>query len=104
MERLEKYDWPGNVRELENIIERAVIITNGTTLQMGDWIDNKKKTAVEDDQILTLEEIERNHIIKTLNYCNGVIHGSMGAAEMLNINPSTLRSRMMKLGIKMKKR
>jgi DNA-binding NtrC family response regulator len=104
MEKLEKYDWPGNVRELENIIERAVIISSGNTLQMGDWIDSKKKNTIEDDQILTLEEIERNHIIKTLNYCNGVIHGSLGAAELLNINPSTLRSRMMKLGIKMKKK
>lgn len=104
MEKLEKYDWPGNVRELENIVERAVIISSGNSLQMGDWIDSRKKPAGDEEQILTLEEMERNHIIKILKYCNGVIHGPMGAAELLKINPSTLRSRMMKLGIKMKKK
>ena len=99
MENLTRYDWPGNVRELQNIVERALVLAAGSIvrvdasmLQSGEAL---KKAAVD-----TLENVERNHIVRALKETNWVIHGKRGAAETLGINPSTLRSRMEKLGIK----
>jgi len=101
MERLIEYNWPGNVRELENVIERAVIISESTTLQPGEWLP-KLKTAdhlSNSKKISTLEELERQHIIKALELTSGRVSGEKGAAKILGLNASTLESRMRKLGI-----
>lgn len=98
MERLQAYHWPGNVRELENIIERAVIISRGTQLELGDWFSQEKAPS-DVSQIATLEEVERAHIIKALQFTRWRVSGAKGAAEILGMNPYTLVSRMKKLGI-----
>ena len=92
-----EYDWPGNVRELENIIERAVIICSGNRLTYGTWLPNKKKNVNKD--IPTLEENERQLILKAIKETKGRISGENGAAKLLNIKRTTLEARMKKLGI-----
>jgi PAS domain S-box-containing protein len=99
MGRLLAYAWPGNVRELENIIERAVILANGTILEIDPNILSLTRPTAEASQELTLEGIERDHIVKVLKQTNWVIDGPRGAAKILNLHPNTLRSRMKKLGI-----
>ena len=94
---LERYAWPGNVRELENIIERAVILADEATLQLDDTLETD--TALPTARTGTLEDVERTHILQILEETNWRIRGKRGAAEILDINPSTLRSRMQKLGI-----
>jgi DNA-binding NtrC family response regulator len=99
MERLKKYSWPGNIRELQNLIERAVVVAEGSIVRIDESMLGLD--ASPDNQGLqALEEVERAHILRTLAETNWVIHGSRGAASILGINPSTLRSRMQKLGIK----
>ncbi len=98
MERLQDYHWPGNVRELENIIERAVIISRGNQLELGDWFSQKEASS-EISQIATLKTVERAHIIKALQFSRWRVSGTKGAAEILGMNPYTLVSRMKKLGI-----
>lgn len=101
MECLVDYNWPGNVRELENIIERAIIISETNVLQFGEWlpkwIDNNK--LPETKEISTLEVLERTHILKALEFTGGRVSGDKGAAKILGLNSSTLESRMRKLGI-----
>ena len=103
LKELVKYSWPGNIRELENVLERAVIVCNSDTIKVRDLSpiisEDKKRTTDLKDKMLTLEEIERDHIVKALLSTNWQIHGAGGAAEILGINPSTLRSRMKKLNI-----
>ena len=99
MQNLVNYSWPGNVRELQNVVERAVVLANGPIIQMSEAMPRSESPASE-SAVYTLEQIERNHILRVLNETKWVIHGSKGAAEVLDINPSTLRSRMEKLGIK----
>jgi transcriptional regulator with GAF, ATPase, and Fis domain len=99
MESLTRYSWPGNIRELQNVVERAAIIANGPVLQI-DQSMLRSDAAAPDSTVDTLENVERNHILRALGDTNWVIHGKKGAAEILGINPSTLRSRMEKLGIK----
>ena len=102
MTKLQNYSWPGNVRELENVIERAVIKTQGDTLQLEDYfLDAHRSEDVESPDLPTksLQEIEREHILLTLRKTNWKIHGKDGAAVLLDINPSTLRGRMRKHGI-----
>jgi PAS domain S-box-containing protein len=97
MQRLQDYSWPGNVRELENVLERAVILSSGATLQIGALLDGKSTAFVP---VATgLEDIERNHILTVLRQTNWVIEGERGAAKILQIHPNTLRSRLKKLGI-----
>jgi formate hydrogenlyase transcriptional activator len=99
IDRLINYPWPGNIRELENVIERAVVISHGPTIE----IDNSILGLNTDSQtpgIETLEDLERTHIIRGLEQTKWMVHGKEGAASILGINPSTLRSRMQKLGIK----
>ena len=99
IKRLQDYHWPGNVRELENILERAVIISPGRSLVIGDWFapeSHKNKT----NPIVPLSENERQHILKALALTRGRVSGNKGAATLLGINPNTLTSRMKKLGIK----
>ncbi len=98
---LEGYHWPGNVRELENVIERAVINTLGDSLQL---VDPLLSPATAPTQVTTtfstLQEVEHNYIVKVLQATNGRVDGPKGAALILGMNPSTLRTRMRKLGIK----
>jgi len=97
LKSLTEYNWPGNVRELENIIERAVVLCAGTRLVPGSWIPENKINSFE--QIVSLEENERNHIIKTLEATHWRVSGKNGAAKLLNMNRTTLESRIKKLGI-----
>lgn len=99
MESLTRYGGPGNIRELQNVVERAAIIANGPVLQIDESM-LRSDGAAPDSTVDTLENVERNHILRALGDTNWVIHGKKGAAEILGINPSTLRSRTEKLGIK----
>ena len=96
MQVLESHSWPGNVRELANVIERAVIHTHGSVLQV---VDRFESVASEPVPTQTLEEVERDYIIRILENTGWRIEGKYGAARILGLNPSTLRTRMIKLGI-----
>jgi formate hydrogenlyase transcriptional activator len=118
MENLVNYPWPGNIRELQNVIERAMIVSSAPTLRLdrdltpvaaaAKGMDAPDTDAQEDGQadlespkpLLTLDEIERNHILAALQHAGGVVDGPKGAARILNLHPNTLRHRMDKLGIK----
>lgn len=96
MDRLQRYSWPGNVRELSNIIERAMILTTGDTLQVEVPITTPGGPASS----TTLKEAERAQILRVLQETGWRIRGRDGAAEILAIKPTTLEARMAKLGIK----
>ncbi len=104
MERLVAYDWPGNVRELRNVIERASITCPGPVLRLPKSIEANlpelNQAGESQSDLLTLDEMERRHILKALETTGWRISGDKGAAKILNINPSTLRNRMKKLGLK----
>jgi formate hydrogenlyase transcriptional activator len=97
MAALTAYDWPGNVRELENAIERAVIVTTGSALQIP--IAELRHRAQPLSVPVTLEATEREAIVRTLRETNGVLGGPRGAAARLGMKRTTLQSRMRKLGI-----
>jgi formate hydrogenlyase transcriptional activator len=121
MDRLTGYRWPGNVRELENILERAVILSNGPTLEIDPEVfasvladsrpDSEPPTtppSESEDSAAdaakarppeSLESNMRKHILTALETSNWVIDGPHGAAKALALHPNTLRSRMKKLGI-----
>lgn len=99
MDELREYDYPGNVRELAAIIERAVILCNGETLKHIN-IAGSGSARIAKNTSLTLEAMERQHILAVLEEVGGIIEGPKGAAVRLAINSSTLRSRMKKLGIR----
>ncbi|HEX4958554.1 MAG TPA: sigma 54-interacting transcriptional regulator, partial [Lacibacter sp.] len=106
MEALMDYDWPGNIRELENLIERALILTNGNCIEYGDWIPVSKITGNRNavkEEIKRLEEVEREYILRTLQHTNWKVSGEKGAAKILGLNPTTLEARMKKLGIRREK-
>jgi formate hydrogenlyase transcriptional activator len=117
------YPWPGNIRELQNVIERAVVLASGPVLAV-DPAFLPKTTAIADPgqpspaprpseeprvienrvkssatSFLSLEQMERNHILAALDRSGGVIDGPKGAARVLNLHANTLRSKMSKLGI-----
>ena len=95
---LESYDWPGNIRELENVIQRAIILSTGHTLELKDaWLPCVETTSAAGGT--TLLEVERRHILHILESCRWRIEGPGGAAQLLALKSSTLRSRMLKLGI-----
>jgi formate hydrogenlyase transcriptional activator len=96
LKELQAYPWPGNVRELESIIERAVILCPGPVLQLADKLDISSSPL---SSMMTLEDMERTQILKTLSKSRWRINGENGAAAILGLNPSTLRGRMHKLGI-----
>ncbi len=98
MQRLLTYPWPGNVRELENVLERAVILANGHTLEIG--ADVLPAAGSAETPPSNLEAVERRHIVGVLAQTDWVIEGPNGAATILGLHPNTLRSRMKKLGIK----
>ncbi|MFH2119991.1 MAG: sigma-54 dependent transcriptional regulator, partial [Pseudomonadota bacterium] len=97
MKALQDYPWPGNVRELESIIERAVILCPGPVLQLADKLEISSPPL--SSAVRTLEETERNQILKILSETRWRIEGTDGAAAILGLHPSTLRARMHKLGI-----
>jgi formate hydrogenlyase transcriptional activator len=100
MERLLSYPWPGNVRELENVLERAVILSNSPTLEIEpELLALPSHDVVADDKASTLEQVEREHIARALKQTDGVINGERGAAKVLGLHPNTLRSRLKKLNI-----
>jgi predicted ATPase/transcriptional regulator with GAF, ATPase, and Fis domain len=115
MRLLTGYHWPGNIRELQNIIERAVVLTEGTQLLIGEEIlsgpatngsgvgtTQPAKAPESGDTPATagsLQDIERAHIVSVLDQVNWVIEGPRGAARILDLHPNTLRSRMKKLSI-----
>jgi PAS domain S-box-containing protein len=115
MERLMNYSWPGNVRELENVIERAVILSPGIELEVAPGVlpeiaavasaqaaaprPAPEQKSPEAPSPQSIDQVERNHILEVLIRTNWRIEGTEGAAALLNMNPSTLRSRMKKLGV-----
>jgi formate hydrogenlyase transcriptional activator len=96
MRALQSYSWPGNVRELENVIERLLIMTQGSTLATG-WLG--LEGPLPSDAGCTLEEVERRHIRTVLTACGWKVAGKGNAAERLGLSRSTLQFRMKKLGI-----
>lgn len=104
IDRLMSYHWPGNVRELENLVERELILSQGEPLSFmvlagADNSNNVPAFAQHREESLNLENINAHHIRRVLEMAGGIVHGKDGAAARLGINPSTLRSRMKKLGI-----
>jgi formate hydrogenlyase transcriptional activator len=122
LERLNRYSWPGNIRELENVLERAVILSNGPTLEIDPEVfasapadrpqsanpprppgsENEGLAVSGARQAPPLESLEantRNHILAALEQSSWIIDGPHGAAKVLALHPNTLRSRMKKLGI-----
>jgi formate hydrogenlyase transcriptional activator len=98
MSALSSHQWPGNIRELQNFIERSVILSVGAVLRP-PLADLKHSPAAESMGAITLEEAERDHILKTLGYTKWVVAGPNGAAARLGMKRSTLYFRMQKLGI-----
>ena len=120
MEALKCYEWPGNVRELQNVIERAAVVSIGHRLQLPEgWASSEVwKTATPGSAPLvgatiqknengdrpseeaSLDKVGRNYIVQILQQTGWRVEGPKGAARILGLNPSTLRSRMLKLGIR----
>jgi transcriptional regulator with GAF, ATPase, and Fis domain len=110
MERLLRYDWPGNVRELEHAIERAVLVAEGAVLHVEVPVDGPTggaeargpvpAPAPPTATLVSLAEQERQYIQEVLRHTGGQIGGKGGAAEILGLPPSTLRSRMVRLGLR----
>ena len=101
MDILLSYSWPGNIRELENVVERAVILTQSNVINVDESILGLE-SATQTTGSKALEDIERKHILSVLEETDWIIDGKRGAASILGMNPSTLRSRMQKLGIRKK--
>jgi formate hydrogenlyase transcriptional activator len=99
IETLQAYAWPGNVRELENVIERAVILSQGAHLDLGGWLPTPAASP-HAGGIRTLEELEREHILAMLEMTGWRVSGERGAATLLGMKPTTLEARMKKLGIR----
>jgi len=99
MRALQNYSWPGNVRELENFIERAVILTQGPDLSVPIAELKRAQNHTAQSPTATLEQAEREHILKVLHDTGWVIGGSSGAAARLGMKRTTLQSKMQKLGI-----
>ncbi len=95
---LQSYAWPGNVRELENLVERAVILSNDEKLNIPNFQSSPEETLIS-ATALSLDDVQRNYIKKILKQTHWKIEGDDGAANLLQIKPSTLRDRMKKLGI-----
>jgi formate hydrogenlyase transcriptional activator len=99
MSTLRNYHWPGNVRELQNVLERAVLNSPGPTLHLADELIKKPSIVLEESK-KTLEEIERDYIVKILEQTEWKVGGKNSASEILGLNRSTLRARMRKLDIR----
>jgi DNA-binding NtrC family response regulator len=103
LKRMMAYSWPGNIRELEHLIERCILLAKGTTiddLPLNSLAFKEIFMGSEETQTKTIHQQERDYIIQVLRKCNGRIWGPGGAAEIMDIPPSTLKSKMKKLNIK----
>jgi len=101
LDALQEYHWPGNVRELESVIERAVITSQGPALQVLDRLDTFRKTGDESgEDVKALAGMEQDRILQVLQKTGWRIEGPTGAAVLLGLNPSTLRARMRKYGLR----
>ncbi len=104
IDRLIHYHWPGNVRELQNVVERALILSKGGPLVFEDLQASTRdgspvRDAIPDDGSLKLDRVVSRHIQRVLEMTDGKVHGDRGVARLLDVNPSTLRKKMRKLGI-----
>ena len=100
LKALQEYHWPGNVRELESVIERAVITSRGSALQVLDRFDTfRSSEEPAEGDVKALVELEHDHVLRVLRKVGWRIEGKNGAAILLGLNPSTLRARMRKYGI-----
>ena len=101
MDALVQWKWPGNIRELENLLERAVILTRGPILYvpLAELESPLEDDEPEGEETVTLHSAEREHILKVLRECKGIIGGAGGAAERLGLKRTTLNSKMKKLSI-----
>ena len=100
MQRLQAHTWPGNIRELQNVLERACVMASTPVVEIEEELAVViPMPRMSSGGITSLDENERVHIRRALAATGGRIHGPRGAATILDINPSTLRSRMEKLGI-----
>jgi transcriptional regulator with GAF, ATPase, and Fis domain len=97
LKALQAYPWPGNVRELENVIERAVILSVGPKLDLGDWL--QKPATHPTAPLERLDDVQRAHILSVLDRAGWRVSGDRGAAKILGLRPTTLEARMKKLGI-----
>lgn len=103
LKQLTAYSWPGNVRELEHLIERSIVLTPGAVINQINLPDISEDGAARGNvgsHIKTIDEVEREHIIAVLKYCNGKVAGIGGAAEVLKIPSTTLNSKIRRLNIK----
>jgi formate hydrogenlyase transcriptional activator len=99
MQYLVNYDWPGNIRELQNIIEHSLIVSKGERLEISDGYFGKAGRPIQPGRLKTLEDYERDYLKEVLARTKGVIYGENGAAKILGLKPTTLQSRMKKLGM-----
>ncbi|QTE38562.1 sigma 54-interacting transcriptional regulator [Mucilaginibacter gossypii] len=104
LQEMVHYSWPGNIRELEHLIERSILLSTGPMLKNIHLPTNKPKgtaaTSAGEIALKTIDENECDHILKILKYCQGRISGPGGAADILGVPPSTLNSKIKRLGIK----
>lgn len=99
--QLQGYDWPGNIRELEHLIERNILLAKTNEIEKFDLPTNNSNPLEKNNgKMLSMEEMEKEHIMNALQICDGKVSGSGGAAELLKMQPQTLFSKMKKLGIK----
>ncbi|WP_026995008.1 sigma-54-dependent transcriptional regulator [Flectobacillus major] len=104
MQKLQAYDWPGNIRELEHLIERSVLLAQNqeiVDIHLPNTPKFQAKRLPAEEVIDTMDDMEREHILKALRNCQGKVSGIGGAAEALGMSPQTLYARIKKLGIKM---
>jgi formate hydrogenlyase transcriptional activator len=99
VQALEGYNWPGNIRELENVLQQAIILSHDTTLDLSEFAGERIDDTPVHEPWRSLEAVERDHIQQVLEHVRWRIEGVMGAAQILELRPSTLRTRMRKLGI-----
>ena len=100
MDKLKAYTWPGNIRELRNVVERSIITSPDSTLRVLDeLVVSEQHAPLASVPTISLDEVQRLHILAILKKTDGKIEGTDGAAEILQLKPSTLRHRMKKLGI-----
>ncbi len=101
LERLLQYDWPGNVRELQNVVERGLIVCNGQPIEIpASYFSGRAAIARSSENSMdTLENVVRAHLCRVLEATRGRIEGPGGAAEILALNPSTLRGKLRKYRI-----
>jgi formate hydrogenlyase transcriptional activator len=102
MKKLLEYSWPGNIRELENVIERAIRLSEGGILSipdLGAHYPSASEEPLNPVELFPLSEVERRHITNVLSHTKWRIRGERGAASILRLKPSTLEFRMKKLGI-----